>query len=119
MTISANHVISATVETSSPTTPSTTMTQNLQSGILDLSNCTQAVIGATWTGTPVGNFSIMGSKDGVNYTVPMLTGQAAGGAAGSFSFEYNGSLLACKILYVFGSSTGTWTVAEMVQKIPR
>lgn len=119
MTINSVHIISTTVQTSSPTTPSTTMTQNLQSGVLDLSDCIYAVIGATWTGTPVGTFSIMGSRDGITYNVPVLTGQAAGGAAGSFSYEYKGGLVSCMILYAFGSSTGSWTIADMNKKLSR
>lgn len=96
----------------------TTMTVNLVSGVLDVSDM---VAGGTlivrWTGTPVGTFSVNGSGDGVTYDVPLLANQAAGGATGMFALELNTGLKSIEVNYAFGSSTGVWTTVFVTKKV--
>jgi len=99
MTINSNVQVASTFITSSGAA-STTMTQNLSCQPLDLSRVTSGLIEIRWTGTPVGNFQILGSTDGVNYNATLLATSnplaAAGGAAGSL--------------------TGVWTYAAITTK---
>jgi hypothetical protein len=121
MTLNSVHVLSVTVETSSPTIPSQVMTQNLQSGVFDLSDSYIANFGIVWTGTPTGTFTVLGSLDGVSYHVSLGT-QALTGAAGNYNLNLTATtsgIQSVYITYTFTSGTGTWTVAEMCKKIER
>jgi hypothetical protein len=98
-------------ETSSLTTPSSAMTQNLQTHAINIANTKTAYcLQASWTGTPVGTVSFMGSTDGINFLATLAT-VAAGGAVGSLDYDNFGSALqAVKVVYAFSSSTGVLSV---------
>ena len=122
MTLNPNTVSTSGIFiTATPTVPSSTMTQNLVSGPINLSKSGSGLIVITWTGTPVGNFTITGSADGINYNIPLVpssSSTAAGGAAGTLSYQYVGDCKSVVVNYVFGSSTGTWTAAYAATKSP-
>lgn len=121
MTLNPNTLTVGTFQTSSPTTPSTAMTQNLVSGPLDLSKSSSGLILVSWTGTPVGTFYITGSADGINYNVPLIpvaSAIPAGGTASSLAYQYSGDCKSAIVNYTFASSTGVWTVASVSTKAP-
>lgn len=98
-----------TYETSSPTTPSSTMTQSLFSAPFPVSTSTQYLAQAIWTGTPTGTIAIIGSQDGTTFNIPIYS-IAAGGTAGSLAYDIFGtSVMWIQITYTFSSGTGTLT----------
>lgn len=94
-------------EQSSPTTPSTSMTQNLISEMFDIGNAGSYAFQAVWTGSPTGTFSIVGSLDGINFNIPIYS-ILTGGVSGNVTYDLFGtSVGALKGVYTFTSGTGT------------
>lgn len=89
---------------------SATMTQDLNTHAINIADAESYVLKASWTGTPVGTITFLGSTDGSTFDVTLAT-QAAGGGTGSLTYDNFGSgLMAVQVTYTFGSSTGTLTV---------
>lgn len=107
----------ATYETSSPTTPSSTMTQNLFSTSFPIENATQFLAQAFWTGTPTGTISVVGSQNNVTFNIPIYS-IATAGSAGSLSYDlYGTSINWIRLEYAFSGGTGTLTCSAST-KVP-
>lgn len=99
----------STYETASPTTPSSSMTQNLISSSFSISGANQFLAQAFWSGTPTGTISVVGSQDNVNFNIPIYS-ISTGGSTGSLSYDLFGtSVMWIQIQYTFSSGTGTLT----------
>lgn len=91
------------------------MTGNILSGGIDLSNVLGYAVQAVWSGTPVGNIIIKGSNDGLNFTTVSTT--AVGGAAGSLLVNNDGiHYNTLQVSYAFTSGTGTLDVTVSAKK---
>lgn len=98
-----------TFETSSPTTPSSSMTQNLFSASFAIQNANQFLASAVWTGSPVGTITVMGGQDNITFPI-VLYSMAAGGSANRLDLDFFGtSVNWIQIQYTFSSGTGTLT----------
>ncbi len=98
-----------TYETSSPTTPSSAMTQDLFSQSFAITTANQFLAEAIWTGSPTGTIAVMGSLDNINFTIPIYS-IATGGSAGSLDYDLFGtSVQWIQITYTFTSGSGTLT----------
>lgn len=107
----------ATYETASPTTPSSSMIQSLQSASFSIGTANQVLAQAFWTGSPVGTIAVVGSQDNVNFNIPIYS-IAAGGSAGSLSYDLLGtSIMYVQIQYTFSSGSGTLTCSAST-KVP-
>ena len=96
-------------------TASATMDENLNTHAINIADTIDYVLKATWTGTPVGTITFLGSTNGSTFDVT-LASQAAGGGVGSLTYDNFGSgLMAVQVTYTFGSSTGALTV-ELTKK---
>jgi len=113
----------ATFLASSPTTPSKAMTASLISQSFNINQSDTFAMQFIWSGTPTGTLTVMGSLDGVNYNVPLMT-HAAGGAAGVFTFDLAaytcpGLTTSCGYVrgeYTFTSGTGTLSLVQVCSK---
>jgi hypothetical protein len=85
------------------------LTTGLSSQSIDISNVYGYCVQANWTGVPVGNITVSGSNDNINFKV--LDTQVTGGASGVYfdnkdAQHYN----YCRIDYIRTSGTGTLDV---------
>lgn len=84
------------------------MTSNQESESIDIGEASGYAVHAIWTGTPTGTIKVQGSNDNSNFID--IDSQAAGGAAGQKLFNLANQMYRyTKVVYTFGSSTGSLT----------
>ncbi len=104
-------------------------TSTLNSQPITISQAFGFSVQVFWTGTPVGNWTLQGSCDagyieangtvtGVSHWSTIANSTvAAGGAAGDFVVNYEGSYFRwVRVVYTASSSTGTITSAVLTTK---
>ena len=98
----------ATFETASPTTPSSSMTQSLFSASFTIQTSSQFLALATWTGSPVGDISVVGSQDNINFNIPIYSMSTVGSTGLAYDL-FGTSVMWIQIQYTFSSGSGTLT----------
>jgi hypothetical protein len=89
------------------------MTGNLTSATMPVTQGYIGAVQAVWTGTPTGTLQLAISNDGVIWSVYSGSQVTLSGAAGNFLWN----LISCgfnyvQLQYVFGSSSGTLNVSS-------
>lgn len=103
------------LEFNKPVITAQSMTANITSANIDLSNVLGYCIQAVWSGVPVGNILVKGSNDGVNFVTVSTT--AAGGASGDILINADGiHYNTLQVAYAFTSGTGTLNVSVSSKK---
>lgn len=99
------------------------MATNITSSVSVIQNISRIGYDISWTGTPVGNFSVQVSdtysqnadgtvnNTGTWTTLPLSAATAASGSSGNGAIDLQGlSFYAIRLIYAAGSSSGTLNV---------
>lgn len=92
------------------------MTTNLTSVTIDLSETTGYALHAIWTGAPVGTISANGSDDGINFV--SVASNPTGGTSGQYLLNVEKiHYRYVQITYTFTSGTGSLTAYVSARSI--